>query len=126
MITNITVPSDHFHVMAVQDWGGSQEYGRGWDDQLSRADAEQMTADIVECDTAYAGFCGSNAGMAFDSYEAARQKYGDERFSELASTNVAPGWDAVWVVKCEQSCRFEDLFHGKRPEQWGEPLWTRP
>jgi hypothetical protein len=24
----------HYHVAAVQDWGGSQEYGVVWDDKL--------------------------------------------------------------------------------------------
>lgn len=120
--------TDHFHVTAVQDWGGSQERMYGFDDHLTRAEADQLAADMAEADAAYLG--GPCDGTDIARYEAAREKFG-ERFGELVSGNVCPGWNAIWVTPCGDpwaspdgdSCQFKTLM-GSRPEAWGKPFWT--
>jgi hypothetical protein len=114
---NVLTVADHYHVFAVQDWGGSQQWMRGTDDRLTRVGAEQLAAEMAQADTA------AVSGDP-DRFEAARLKFGDERFSELVSGNVCPGWNAIWLIDCGDLCRFEETFHKKQPHEWGEPHWT--
>jgi hypothetical protein len=123
--------TSHYHVIAVQDWGGSQEYYIGKDDPLTLTEAQQLADDMVRADTIYM------SGGGLDSDRAGEAEFGD-RYHDLISTNVAPGWNAIWLVTCEQQCRFGEIFHGRTCTEcgtttppprdvrdvWGEPYWT--
>ncbi|MFI9552633.1 hypothetical protein [Nonomuraea endophytica] len=113
--------TDHYHVFAVQDWGGRQEFMRGERDRLTHEEAVQLVADMAEADTAYTGH--HMAGVVSrEQYEAIQEKFGD-RFSDLISTNMCPGWNGIWVIPCGQECTFEEVF-ALPPEEWpGKPHW---
>lgn len=111
----------HHHVMAVQDWGGSQEFWRSWDDQWTCEQAMAHAAAMADADSAY-------VSGDVDRYMAAREKYGDDRFSDLISGNVCPGWNAIWVISCPDDClwdliELEDI-QGLKP--WWTPARERP
>lgn len=114
--------ADHFHVFAVQDWGGSQEFLRGFDERLSYADAVQLVTDMAEADTAYTGHHMAGTTSAED-YEAVQRKFGD-RFDDLISGNVCPGWDGIWIIPCVPDCAFQELFDMPAHEWSGDPHWT--
>jgi hypothetical protein len=55
---------------------------------------------------------------------AAIGEYGVDRLRDLVSTNVAPGWEAVWLVPCDdQPCRFPEIKKS-HSNTFGEPYWT--
>lgn len=108
----------HFHVLAVQDWGGSQEHWRGWDDQRTRGQAEQYALDMIEADTAYVAYHCGDPGDWARVYDAVRDKFG-ERFSDLASGNVNPGWDAIFIEPCGPQCGWS-----ADREPATRPWWT--
>lgn len=91
--------SGHYHVFAVQDLGGSQESWTGWDDQFTAAEANQHLNDIVRADV-----------MSQNGHAAEARAEFSERYSDLVSDNVAPGWDRVIAVCCAEPCRFGELF----------------
>jgi len=41
---------EHFHVFGVQDYGGSREEWTGWNDRLTRAQAEALASDMLKAD----------------------------------------------------------------------------
>jgi hypothetical protein len=41
----------HYHVTAVQDWGGSQEYEVVWNDELDLTAARRLADNMVRADT---------------------------------------------------------------------------
>jgi hypothetical protein len=108
-------PADHSHVFAVQDHGGSQERWVGNDEKLTFADARKLADDMGHADTLV---------YRTGNGEQAARRYGD-RLGELISSNVAPGWDGIWLTPCTSDCRFEQLFHefGER-ESLSRPYWT--
>lgn len=105
--------SAHHHVIAVQDWGGSQEYFRGEPDPLTREQAEQLVTDMADAD---------RLTRELDRWDEAERKYGD-RLDDLVSSNVCPGWDAMWITTCGMRCAFDDIW-GRR-EKLGDPVWPR-
>ncbi|MFI6299568.1 hypothetical protein ACIBEJ_48795 [Nonomuraea sp. NPDC050790] len=114
--------ADHYHVVAVQDWGGRQEFMRGEPAHLTHEEAVQLVVDMAEADAAYTGH--HLAGVVSrEQYEAVQEKFGD-RFSELISTNMCPGWNGIWIIPCGQDCTFDEVF-ALPPEEWpGKPYWT--
>lgn len=106
---------DHYHVAAVQDAGGSQECWRTWDDRWNREQAEDHAATMADADSAY-------VSGSLDRYEAAVKKYGEDRFSELHSDNVAPGWNAIWIVPCTADCVWD--LYGPAEIRELEPYWA--
>jgi hypothetical protein len=105
--------ADHYHLFAVQDWGGTQECWHGENDKLSLADARKLADDMGRADT---------LSMSGD-VEQGEREFG-ERFYELVSNNVAPGWEGIWVVPCDDPCRFEEVFDPFGTDAWGQPHWT--
>jgi hypothetical protein len=105
--------TDHYHVIAIQDWGGSQEYWRGSDEHYTQAQARQFADDAIRADDLWW------SKLDFDRLEA---EFG-ERWHELISSNVNPGWEAVFIVDCPTECRFDELFSSNWRE-FGEPYWT--
>jgi hypothetical protein len=91
----------HSHVLAVQDWGGSQEYWRGWDDNLTLADAEQLARDAVRADSLW----WQHQGEQPDATDRLDRELGD-RWPDLISTNLCPGWSAIWIVDCREPCEW--------------------
>lgn len=110
----ITATADHWHVYAIQDEYGSTEYRRGWDDRLTETQARALAGDVIRVDTAYL--------YGWDEFNELRAEYGDDRITELVSTNVNPGWDGIWVLGCYgPKCRFHDVVHSL-PDLC-EPYW---
>lgn len=117
----------HYHVFAVQDWGGSQERWTGEDTPMSRDAARKHADDMARADHLVYGDHGSIAAHERAMDEAERE-YGD-RLRDLTSGNICPGWEAIWIRACAEPCRFDDLFsqakadayrpRGERPE----PYW---
>ena len=104
----------HYHVFAVQDWGGSQESWRGWDDKWSSAEAREHLLDLLICDMAN-----------HPEHQAALiERYGEDRYCELTSDNVAPGWEAIWIAGCTKECDFKGQFDRAETRRLGEPTWT--
>jgi len=103
-----------YHLMAVQDWGGSQEWWRDWHTHLSRAGAEAVARDMVDAD----GLREVGTPEAWDDAEAKYSaKYG-EHWHDLMSTNVCPGWEAIFVMPCPDTCQ------GDYCGELGTPFWT--
>lgn len=103
---------NHYHVVAVQDHGGSQEYWRAWggspgspgnDGVLGETDARVLARNVAACDVVSTHFGGTEV------FEAALENLGD-RFFDLASSSVAPGWEQIWIVGCDHECRSDGLF----------------
>ena len=119
-MTTTTMAMKHHHVVAVQDLGGTQERwfapAQTVDDYWTRQQAEQLAHDMIEADTAYAGR--GRSGMDIAAWDAAHAKFGD-RLHELISGNVAPGWDAIYIVDCADPCSWDI----NQPVT-GEPWWT--
>lgn len=93
----MTNSPDHFHVVAVQDWGGSQEYWRGWDDKWTREEAEAHAGDMLIADRLV---------NELGEHDLARHVFGD-RLHKLEPTNAGHlGWDAIWVEPCEPDCNW--------------------
>lgn len=105
--------AEHYHVFAVQDWGGSQEWIKGWDDQLTIKEARQFLADMIRADNA----------RTPDEVAALIAEFGEDRFYDLVSTNVNPGWEAMWITGCQHTCRFAEQFD-LVPNGLGDPTWT--
>jgi len=123
MTTTTTGTTTHYHVLAVQDYGGRQEYWKGEDAKMNLAAAEQLARDMAEADTAYVGaHC---TGMDLDAWEAAKHKYGD-RLSDLISTNVNPGWEAIFIRPCEEAgeCDLWRDISSRYEASYPEPWWT--
>lgn len=102
----------HHHVIAVQDWGGSQERTYGYPDPLTRDEGERLAADMAEADRLV---------YELGHSEAAYRLYGD-RVPDLISGNICPGWEAIWLLPCADQCQFEKAFE-QDPASWGEPHW---
>ena len=102
-----------YHLMAVQDWGGSQEWWVDWPVHLTRADAEAIAADMADADRAY-------LSGDLDDYLAGEAryspKYGDD-WHKLISTNVCPGWDAIFIERCPETCK------GTYGGELSDPFW---
>lgn len=89
--------AERFHVSAVQDWGGTQEHWKVWDGHFTRAEAETIGIDMLIADSAI------REGTP-EWYCRVERKYSavyGERWHDLVSGNVAPGWDAVFIDSCE-------------------------
>jgi hypothetical protein len=116
----------HYHVLCIQDVGGSQEYGIGWDRKSTLAEAEEIARDAIEADRGNRE--GWYEGMpTYDELEARyRPKYGDD-WKDLYSTNVNPGWEAIWIRPCDQDgecdiwCDAASRYDGHYPEPWWTP-----
>lgn len=102
------INAGHYHVIAVQDWGGTQESWCGHDDQWTHAQAVEHATAMVDADRLW---------WQESRFHEAQEKYG-ERLWDLISDNVAPGWDALWIVACGQPCAWD---MSNTPE--GEPWW---
>lgn len=111
----------HYHVLAAQDLGGSHEWLRGWEEPLSLADAKQLVADMIRADrVAHWSRTHAEAEAALGKL---RSEFGD-RYQELVSTNVNPGWEAIWITYCSHdNCVADLVFGGGDWREW-EPYWT--
>ena len=103
----------HHHVLAVQDWGGSQERFIGIPEALTRDQAGQLVADMAEADRLV---------YELGHTEAAERLFG-ERVPDLISGNVCPGWEAMWIVSCATKCRYSEVSE-QGPQAWGDPEWS--
>jgi hypothetical protein len=93
----------HYHVLCVQDLGGSQEYWHGWDDKDTREKAEDRAQDAINADQAIGpGGTVANADDYEEFERKYRAKYGDD-WDHLCSTNVNPGWEAIFIQPCDQT-----------------------
>lgn len=103
----------HFHVIAAQDLGGTQQAARGWSHRWTREYAERIARELITADSI-------NLSGKADAIEAAIVEYGEDDWCEITSSNVAPGWDAIWIHEClECPVRwFADL------SVYGRPWWT--
>jgi len=104
-------PDLHFHVFAVQDWGGSSEHWRHWEEPWSYDDAITHGIMMIFADHGLQLPPQFN-GMAYG--------ISHKRFRELASTNISPGWNAIWIEKCAEPCCVDCWV----PADLGEPWWT--
>lgn len=106
-----TMPKvDHYHVFAVQDLGGTQEaWKMPQDDQkLTLEQARQLASDMKRADWLF-----RDGPAEFTDPRMAIDEFGD-RLYDLISDNVAPGWDAIFVVDCHGSCEL--TFHKFTPD----------
>jgi len=95
---NISQRPTHYHVVAAQDWGGSQEFWRlDKTDPLTKQEAEALADRMLEADLA-----SQDGGEA----RVASQRMFGAEWDELVSGNVAPGWDGIWVVPCDEPLEF--------------------
>jgi hypothetical protein len=97
------VTDQHYHVICIQDFGGTQESGKAWEDQRTWDQAVEFARDCIEADTGNrVGWYHQDHMPATDEdhvYAKFSAKYGD-KWNELLSDNVAPGWDAVFIRPC--------------------------
>ena len=98
----------HYHVYAVQDWGGSQEYWRYETGKLDYDQAEIHAMLMVVIDSA-------NRGIDL----AGEWQWADE-LRGYASTNISPGWEAIWITPCID---FAAECDPHNTSKLGEPWW---
>jgi hypothetical protein len=99
----------HYHVVAIHDWGGSQQCDHVWDDHWTQDQAKGFADHVIKADSSWDVDL-STPAFSYDYFE-------------LKSCNVAPGYNAVWIVACESTgrdCRNE-LFDRSRPRD--TPYW---
>jgi hypothetical protein len=82
----------HYHVLLFQDFGGTQEYARGWDEKLTAEQAVQLATDAIAADAYYRGDTTELDPFVFDAGIEAKllPRYG-EKWTSLRSDNTAPG-----------------------------------
>jgi hypothetical protein len=116
----------HYHVLCFQDFGGSQEYAIGWNRKLTTAEALDLAKDAVDADLP--NRIGSYhpdfpKETDWDALEAKfKPKYGDE-WTDLMSSNVAPGWEAIFITPCDQDGEC-DIWRGEESRYQWTPWWT--
>jgi len=110
----------HYHVLCFQDFGGSQEYAIGSDRRLTCAEALDLAKDAVEADRPNRE--GWDGGTWEDLEARYAPKYGAD-WTDLLSTNVAPGWEAVFLLPCDQT-RVCDIWRDEENRYQWTPWWT--
>jgi hypothetical protein len=116
----------HYHVLCFQDFGGSQEYATGCERKFTMAAALELARDAVEADlpNRIGGYHPDFPEETDpDALEARfRPKYGDE-WTELMSSNVAPGWEAIFIMPCDQAGEC-DIWRDYADRYNWTPWWT--
>lgn len=110
---------EHYHVLCVQDLGGTQECWRGWDEKRTRAEAEELARDAIEADRPNRE--GWNETTWEDNERKLQPKYGDD-WTDLCSDNVAPGWQAIFIRPCAQTGEC-DIWRDDADRHTWEPWW---
>lgn len=92
-----------FHVLAVQDWGGSHEYWRLCSTHLDESSARQFADDAVRADAPNRDDWWDDHSL--EDYETLKAEFAADRWEDLISDNVNPGWNAVWLFECGTWCQ---------------------
>lgn len=102
-------PAQHWHVFAIEDWGGSLERVKGWDEPMTEDKARTLADDIVKADTLRGTPIDCDVLEANPTWKRLRATYGDN-LDELTSSPCGP-WQATWLIPCFEPdhCRYSDI-----------------
>jgi hypothetical protein len=101
--------SEHFHVIAAQDYGTAREWWTIRTNPYDHGEAEQSARQLL-------------------AWEPDRHAYRDEPDdqAETGDDQPAPAWSAVWITPCAQPCTWAAVppNHAWTLPPPGDPWWA--